>query len=81
MLECGSYASCRGWIACRFGRRELSEFDDRIRRALHAAAEKAIDPTIALRAAFPVSRISFWCYRRSEDRRRAKTISDEVSIS
>jgi ribosome-associated protein len=57
---------------------ELSEFDDRIRRALHAAAEKkAIDPTVLdLRGISSFT--DFFLIVTGANRRQAQAISDEI---
>jgi len=57
---------------------ELSEFDDRIRRALHAAAEKkAIDPTVLdLRGISSFT--DFFLIVTGANRRQAQAISNEI---
>lgn len=57
---------------------ELSEFDDRIRRALNAAAEKkAIDPTVLdLRSISTFT--DFFVIVTGANRRQVQAISDEV---
>src|SRR6266478_444708 len=57
---------------------ELSDFDDRIRRALHAAAEKqAIDPTVLdLRGISSFT--DFFLIVTGANRRQAQAISDEI---
>src|SRR6266550_7152761 len=57
---------------------ELSEFDDRIRRALQAAAEKkAIDPTVLdLRGISSFT--DFFLIITGANRRQAQAISDEI---
>lgn len=57
---------------------ELSEFDDRVRRALHAAAEKkAIDPTVLdLRGISSFT--DFFVIFTGANRRQVQAISDEV---
>src|SRR2546429_9942845 len=57
---------------------ELSEFDDRIRRALHAAADKkAIDPTVLdLRGISTFT--DFFLIVTGANRRQAQAISDEI---
>jgi len=57
---------------------ELSEFDDRIRRALHAAAEKkAIDPTVLDLRGIP-GFTDFFLIVTGANRRQAQAISDEI---
>src|SRR2546423_11213099 len=60
------------------GNIELSEFDDRIRRALHAAAEKkAIDPTVLdLRGISTFT--DFFLILTGANRRQVQAISDEI---
>ena len=61
------------------GNIELSEFDDRIRRALHAAAEKkAIDPTVLdLRGISTFT--DFFLILTGANRRQVQAISDEIA--